>query len=162
MSKYADKIKKRRKSLAAPQEPIDDYSCIPDYASRLYFRAKAGLYGMTSRTYDTIQIEVSPYIFKRMLNSLPTKLLIPITAISAEACGELARDVGLGKQCRFWIYSIPFGGRMKLQVLKTAETHSPQVVRSGLTISVYGFPKTSKPLRKRWLKKERGIEVIAA
>ena len=151
MSKYADKIKKRRKSLAAPQEPNDDYSCIPDYAVRLYFRAKSGMYGMTKNTYNKFQIAVSPYVFKRLLKSQMTKLLIPINTISAVACGELAREFCKGKRCRFWIYSIPYGGRMMIQVHSIEETHSPRVAQPGLCISGFGFPKTSKPLRMQWL-----------
>ena len=154
MSKYSDKVGRRKEARLVPaQEPEDVYSILPDYSARVFFRAKAGLYGMVRRTYSQMRLEVSPYLFKRLLNKMSAIFVIPLSVLSAEPCGELSRDFNKGKRCGFWVYSMPYGGRMKVFVLKVEETHSPQQMQVGLRVGVRGQAKHSRALLKSWLLK---------
>lgn len=157
MSKYSDKLKRMNRDAcaSAPQEPVDAYSIIPDFASRVFFRAKAAMYGMTTRKYNQMDFELSPYLFKRLLKGYPIKFLVPLGTTTAEACGELVRDIGKGMTCRLWTYSVPIGGRLKVVVFSAQESHVAKAGGDGLWLHVCGNVQHSKPLTKNWLKRRK-------
>ena len=150
MSRYKEKLRRRRECAQAAKEPADEYSVIPDYAVRVYFRARAGLYGMTTKAYRSLKIEVSPLVYKTLARGKATKIRVPITAASAVCLGELYRDLRKGS-ANVSVFSVPFGGRMHAKALSAEETHSPRVLSPELTMRCFGFAADGRPLRKEWL-----------
>ena len=160
-SKYKQKVAARRRVPVLPKEPQDDYSVIPSIAVRKYFRAKAGMYGMTTRSYRAMRVEVSPYIFKRLLHGAWMKVRIVLSPQTAEALGELARDVlRLGRHPNINVYNVSFGGRMHVKVMDTIETHSPSASTPELTLVVFGFAASSRALRMEWTREGLSVSSV--
>lgn len=152
-SKYREKVRRWRGQPRRSQEPEDDYSVIPSPDLRKYFRARAGMYGMVTRSYKTMRVDVSPSVFKKLLRGHRTKVRVAINTQTAEPLGELAREVlRLGRHPNIHLYSTPFGGRMHAKVMNTIETHSPGVELPELTLYVFGFGATSRALRMEWVR----------
>ena len=161
MSKYSEKVKRRKEDVHITDEPEDDYSVIPSASVRRYFRAKAALYGMTEKTYTALKVEVDSLVYKKLLKGRTAKLRIKITDDTAIALGEMWRD-GQKTGINFWVYSTPYGGRMKVKAVRMVETHSMQVVIPELSIRIWGFNKTLKPLMKDWLSEGTVVQKYAA
>lgn len=150
MSKYSDKIQRRR-TANAPIEPQDDYSIIQSYALRQYFRARAGMYGLTQGSYRQLKVELSSFLYGALLRGGFKKFTVPITSITAVSLGEMFRDRRARKSINMSVFSVPFGGRMRIKVLRVEECHSIAVAIPELTIIASAYVKTGRPLRKDWL-----------
>ena len=161
MSKYSEKVKRRTEEVHSKDEPEDDYSIIPSACIRKYFRAKAALYGMTEKTYSTLKVEVDSHVYKKLLRGRTAKIRIQITDETAEALGEMFRD-GSTAGINFWVYNTPYGGRMKVKAIGMEETHSMRVEIPELSIRMWGFNKTLKPLMKDWLVNGTIVQKYAA
>ena len=159
MGNYKAKLLRRRAAYVET-EPKDDYSVIPSHSLRLYFRARAGMYGLTQCSYRQLKIELSPYSYANFLRHTPRKFSVLITEDSAVPLGELFRDIRRRKSVKLNVFSVPFGGRMKIKVRHVEESHSPRVCTEELTVAAHAFVLSGKPLRKEWL--QNGIVIPMA
>lgn len=149
MSRYSQK--RLRRIAPDTAEPQDAYSAIPDPALRLYFRARAGLYGMTGRSYRSLKIELPPSAFCRLANGGAIRFSLPITDGTAVCLGELFRDRRKGLRVNLGVFSVPFGGRMRVKVMSCAESHSCAVGQERIWLFAWGFAADGRPLRRDWL-----------
>lgn len=150
MSKYSEKVARRRVASVPPPEPKDEYSIIPDYHSRQYMRARAGMYGMTARSYRDLKLGVSSFIIKRMLSRQPVRLKLPVTGETAVIAGEIMRDITKGIQIKLNIFAVDFGVIIRVPVLDLKDV-SMLSDSSALAISLKTLGKTY-PLKRVWLK----------
>ena len=132
-------------------EPLDAYTAIPEPALREYFRARAGLYGMTTQSYRGLRIEVSSFIYKMLVRGKRKKIRLSIDMMSARMLGELWRD--RKKPPCVSVFNEDFGGRMRVRVADTIECHSMLKPQQELTLLCYAFVKSGRPLRKEWISK---------
>jgi hypothetical protein len=151
MSKYSEKVSRRRLALQQPQEcePEDVYSILPDPAVRKYFRAKAGMYGMTTRPYASVKIEIPPRLFSRLESGLSAMFALDITADTAQALGELVRDIGRRRSITVCVYSVPFGARRRVRIDKIKELHSARAIPR-VALRAWAFANAARPLRRNW------------
>ena len=130
-------------------EPLDAYTAIPEPALREYFRARAGLYGMTTQSYRGLRIEVSSYIYKMLTRGKLMKIRLGIDIVSARMLGELWRD--REKHPYVSVYNVDFGGRMRVRVADATESHSIMNPRQEVTLVCYAFVESGRPLHKEWI-----------
>ena len=150
MSKYSEKVARRRVASVPPPEPKDEYSIIPDYHLRQYMRARAGMYGMTTRSYRNLKLGVSSYIIKRILSNKPVRLKLPLTRETSVVAGEIMCDITKGSRIKLNIFAIDFGVIIRVPILSLKDvamlSDSPV-----LAISLKTLGKTY-PLKRVWLK----------
>ena len=152
MSKYSEKVSRRRLALLQPQEcePEDVYSILPDPAVRKYFRARASMYGMTTKPYRSIKIELPPRIFARLESGCAAYFAVCITPNTAQALGELVRDIRARHAIPVSVFSVPFGARRRVYVDKVKEMHSDRGALPNVEFCVYPYANAAKPLRRNW------------
>ncbi|MGN0876445.1 MAG: hypothetical protein ACI4TC_04160 [Kiritimatiellia bacterium] len=152
MSKYADKVSRRRMAaLAALEtEPEDVYSILPDPAVRKYFRAKAGMYGMTTKPYASVKIEIPPHLFARLESGRSAMFTVDITADTAQALGEMIRDIGRRRSMPVCVFSIPFGARRRVCIDRVKELHADRQSIPKVAFCAYPYKNAARPLRRSW------------
>lgn len=150
MSKYSEKVARRRQAAEPPKEPADAYSVIPDASLRRYFRARAGMYEMTKMRHRSLKIEVGKDIFRKMLEGRGVDVKLEITSENAEALGELFREQSREKQ-RVDVWSQAYGGRMKAIVHKLREETLPTPTSQLPVLAVRLRPKPQdRPVTRAW------------
>lgn len=148
MSKYSEKRDRRILANAPPPEPTDAFSIIPDASLRRYFRARAGLYGMTQMLHRQLKIDVGKDAFVKMQNGRQRMIHIVVTSQNAEALGELARELCKERQ-RVDVWSSDCGGRMKAVVVKLLENSFPSARLPVLGLLVRPKPH-DRPVMREW------------
>ena len=159
MSRYSEKVSRRRQAAQPPTEPTDAYSAIPDASLRRYFRARAGMYGMTTMLHRSIKIEVGKANFLKMLAWRGVEVKLEITSESAEALGELFREQRREKQ-RVNVWSRAYGGRMRAVVHRLREETLPTPTASLPVLILRLRPKPQdRPVTRAW--RRAGLFVAA-
>lgn len=164
MSKYAEKkARQLAEKLAASQgqkEPEDEFSPIPEAFLRKYMRARAGMYGATTRKYRFMKIKVEPFVYKRILDFQVTKVIIPINEDNAEGLGELARDRIKNKRILLEVFCEEYGGKIRLPIKTIEESKSPMINIPCLTVVVHRTRRSLySPIFKRY--KSAGVVVYS-
>ena len=137
--------------MPAEAEPVDEFSVLPSHALRLYFRARAGLYGLTAQTYRALKIETSAFVYGRLLRGAAMVISVPISDLSAVCLGELYRDLRARRSLNVSVFNVPFGGRMHVKVFRAEESHSPGAAEE-LSLHAWAFAADGRPLRRDWLR----------
>lgn len=150
MSRYSEKLERRRQEAERPTEPVDAYSAIPDASLRRYFRARAGMYGMTRMLHRSLKIEVGKENFGKMLCRRGVEVKLEITSENAEALGELFREQRRESQ-RVDVWSQAYGGRMKAVVCGLTEETLPTPAAQLPVLAVSLRPKPQdRPVTRTW------------
>lgn len=150
MSKYSEKVARRRQAAEQPTEPTDAYSAIPDASLRRYFRARAGMYDMTKMLHRTLKVEVGKENYLAMLSCRRVEVRLEITSENAEALGELFREQRKEKQ-RVDVWSQAFGGRMKAIVHRLREETLPTPAAPLPVLAAWLRPKPQdRPVTRAW------------
>lgn len=159
MSRYSEKVARRRQAAQPPAEPTDAYSVIPDASLRRYFRARAGMYGMTQMLHRSIKVEVGKENYLTMLARRGVEVKLEITNESAEALGELFREQRKEKQ-RVDVWSQAYGGRMKAVVHRLREETLPTPAAPLPVLAAWLLPKPQdRPVTRAW--RRTGLFVAA-
>ena len=109
------------------------------------------MYGLTQKTYRQLKVELSAFLYGELLRGGWKKFTIPIQSDTAVPLGELFRDMKACKRIFMRVFSVPFGGRMRIKVCFATEAHSPAVALPELGIIATADARSGRPLRKGWL-----------
>lgn len=140
MSKYSEKKERKlaeKIALAREQtEPEDEFSMIPDKMIRHYMRARAGMYGIVNKKYRLAKFKVEPFLYKRILNFQPSKIIVPVVVDNAEILGELVRDKLRGESMIVELFCEEFGGKIRVSLLSIDECSSVAISLPCVTLHV--------------------------
>lgn len=158
MSKYSEKVARRKTLAYVEREPEDCFSVFPDAAVRAYFRARAGMYGMTTESYRTFKMEIPPESFSRLENLGTSDFVVSINLLTARMLGELCRTMSKKGNAAITVFSIPFGARRRVRIYKVEELHHDIGLPPTIRLWVSGYKNAARPLRRDWGRGKISVE----